>query len=428
MTEKKHFDILIVGAGAASASAARLLCQKSLSVGVLEARDRVGGRVYSESYHDINLEMGAEFIHCQTPNFKSILEQQGILIKPRERDLKQFKANQQIVSFAPSMSSLLSSIYDKVKMTSPSMTVAQALEQLPALDFSQQDICLAIAMIEAYYAVDIEQASYQFILEDAVDEVNHQTIDCYHHFIKDIFESQGDSLSVQLNTKIEAIYWSNNKVTVRCAQGQLYHASKVLLTVPVSILNQTQNTAGISFEPPLPEAKQRAMEPFSMGQVERLNLVFADKPIAASFSELYGESLNYNFWLHKEMNGQSVLTAWAGGKASEKLTRKSKEEKIEMALSDLSLVSGCSIEHLSKKLLKIAYHDWNQDPFSKGAYSYLKPYDVDDIKALATPLDKTLYFAGEATAPVKYLGTVHGAVESGVRAAQEIMADLLHER
>jgi monoamine oxidase len=68
-----------------------------------------------------------------------------------------------------------------------------------------------------------------------------------------------------------------------------------------------------------------------------------------------------------------------------------------------------------------AYHDWQTDPFARGAYSYVKAGGDSAQAGLAAPLEQTLFFAGEATDVSGYHGTVHGAIASGHRAAQEIL-------
>jgi len=91
------------------------------------------------------------------------------------------------------------------------------------------------------------------------------------------------------------------------------------------------------------------------------------------------------------------------------------------AIQSLALALGVNLETVERSLEGVYFHDWQSDPFSRGAYSYGKVGAVEAQQALASPLDETLFFAGEATDISGNNGTVHGAIASGKRTADKIL-------
>ena len=116
-----------------------------------------------------------------------------------------------------------------------------------------------------------------------------------------------------------------------------------------------------------------------------------------------------------------IITGWAPFRSAERLSGQSESFVVERSLQTLCNLLGPSTQEL-RSLLEAAYfHDWQQDPFSRGAYSYGKVGADGAQQALAAPLMNTLFFAGEATDTSGHNGTVHGAIASGHRAAAEIV-------
>lgn len=115
------------------------------------------------------------------------------------------------------------------------------------------------------------------------------------------------------------------------------------------------------------------------------------------------------------------LIAWQGGPKALELSLRSEAERVQLALSTLSSSTGKSLDFLSEQLQGWHHHDWTEDPFSRGAYSYLLVDGLIASHRLSQSFDDTIYFAGEATATSSARGTVHGALDSGIRAAQQIL-------
>ncbi len=94
---------------------------------------------------------------------------------------------------------------------------------------------------------------------------------------------------------------------------------------------------------------------------------------------------------------------------------------LDQAIASLAQIFDVSTKYIRDRLAACYFHNWQRDPYSRGAYSYVPVKGLEDQRALSQPLDGTLFFAGEATS-IGHIGTVHGAIMSGQRAAAEILA------
>ena len=119
-----------------------------------------------------------------------------------------------------------------------------------------------------------------------------------------------------------------------------------------------------------------------------------------------------------------IITGWAPFRSAERLSRQTREFVVQTSLMVLGGLLGCDPGKLQELLEEAYFHDWQSDPFSRGAYSYGKVGSDGAQQALASPIENTLFFAGEATDVTGNNGTVHGAIASGYRAAGEILQTL----
>jgi monoamine oxidase len=129
------------------------------------------------------------------------------------------------------------------------------------------------------------------------------------------------------------------------------------------------------------------------------------------------------WWSYWPVRGD-VLTAWAGGPAAANLALRPQRQILDAALQSLARITGFTAARLRRMLLTAHVADWQSDPFARGAYSYLTPGAIHAPAALATPIERTLFFAGEATASQGLGGTVDAALTSGQRAARQVLASL----
>ena len=135
---------------------------------------------------------------------------------------------------------------------------------------------------------------------------------------------------------------------------------------------------------------------------------------------LHARGAPFPTWWGTEPLESPVLTGWAGGPAAAALAGLPGSEVAARALETIVRLLGVSRRRVASSLEAWQTHDWQSDPFSRGAYSYVRPGGVPARGALARPVASTLFFAGEATDP-EQSGTVAGAIASGRRAAAQLL-------
>ena len=174
----------------------------------------------------------------------------------------------------------------------------------------------------------------------------------------------------------------------------------------------------------------------AMGQVCRINLVFRsrwwaelnhpEKEALQSLSFLLPEGQRSDLHFRVFWTGfpllHPVLTAWSGGPAADAFASRNDHEIAHAACADLARIFGVSDERVLNDLVSHHHHDWSRDPLFGGAYSWVPVGGVSASQAMTEPVEDTLFFAGEHTDTTGHWGTVHGALRSGLRAAQQVLA------
>jgi monoamine oxidase len=247
---------------------------------------------------------------------------------------------------------------------------------------------------------------------------------------------RASQVAVRTNVIVTAIKWREGTVTVsaRGSNANSYQAKKVVVTVPLPILRTEPGKEGaIEFDPPLPLEKREALQKLEMGKVTRLVLRFrerfwdsiippgASRQGLANMSFLLTEDEYFPTWWTTLPFREPQVTGWAPFQCAERLSGRDNAFVAQCGLQSLSQILQVRLPDLEDLLEGAYFHDWQSDPFSRGAYSYGRVGADGAQEELAKPLKATLYFAGEATASPGSNGTVHGAIASGHRVASEIL-------
>jgi monoamine oxidase len=167
-----------------------------------------------------------------------------------------------------------------------------------------------------------------------------------------------------------------------------------------------------------------------MGQVCRFTLIFRERfwanlqpqPAASALSFLFATAEMPPVWWTPHPAASATLTGWVGGPRSATLLALTPKALAELACETLARIFSLPVGHLRDLLLACETHDWQTDPHSLGAYSYIATGGLDAPARMAEPIADTLYFAGEHTDTTGHWGTVHAAIRSGQRAAAQILS------
>jgi monoamine oxidase len=240
----------------------------------------------------------------------------------------------------------------------------------------------------------------------------------------------GDGSRIQFNTIVREIRWRRGRADVHTDNAGVVSGERVIVTVPLPVMKNTpgKRDASLSFTPALPD-KESAAALVEMGHATKMVLRFRS-PFWRNNAQLRDVLFLHafdqpfpTFW-SPQSPGLPLITAWAGGAQSKRLGTTNGDALLEMALSSLAAALHVTKAEVERELETHYYHDWSTDPFSAGAYTYVAPGGVDAHRRLASAVDDTLFFAGEATCGGGANATMEGAITSGRRAADELLSSL----
>ena len=438
-TNQHDKPVVIVGAGIAGLAAAEKLGQANIPVVILEARNRIGGRILTQQEEAIGypIELGAEFIHGLPAETLEKLRQSEI----EEVDGQNWCASSvglSPCSFFPQVDSILAAMDDSI----PDESFLDFLErEFPnpshdaALDESKRH---AIGYVSGFNAADPGLVSVHWLVAEmrAEEKIQGQRAFRSRNGYADLLNIYRQQIArydvtIQTGTVVESITWRSGAIQIK-ASGEsdpsVFEATQVLVTLPLSVLQ----LGAVEFVPPLPKSKLAALDKLEMGKVIRIVLRFrhrfwdtisppGEKATLSGMTFLLSEDELFPTWWTTMPRKEPVITGWAPFRSAEKLSGKDQEAVIQQALQSLSRQLQVDLKNLESWLESAYFHDWQTDPFSRGAYSYAKVGADGAQQALAAPVENTLFFAGEATDTTGNNGTVHGAIASGQRAAREII-------
>jgi monoamine oxidase len=430
-----ELDAVVIGAGAAGLAAAAHLGRNGKSVCILEARERIGGRVHTIRPRGsaFPLELGAEFIHGESAAVLEQLRLAGDVAV--DAGQTRFRARrpgelQQAEDLFESMKQRLA----RVPAPRADMPFAEFLEkhrrQLPP-----EVRAFATMLVQGFDAADPARVSAKEILKEwggdsSADAPTFRPQRGYGALVDSLASSLAPQhVCLQLNSIVTEVRWQRGQVRVlftRHGEFAEVVARQAIVTLPLGVLQQPALAPGsVLFSPGLPF--QKPLSRLVMGPVVKLALCFS-KPFwmeldagrhrDVAFFHAQGAPFP-TFWSTLPVR-TSVLYAWSGGPNATRIVARTTDEVLRPALASLSELFGKGRNY--RRLLEGVYwHDWQNDPYSCGAYSYSGVGGGAARKQLARPLEQTLFFAGEAL-DAEESSAVGGALNTGRNAAEQLLA------
>lgn len=431
-------DVIVIGAGAAGLAAARELAARSFHVVVLEARDRLGGRVWSSAPRkDLPpAELGAEFIHGSAPQTMALLR----------------AAKQRAISLTGAFFALhdggrlehddpplraATKLFDRVRDLADDESVDRFLHRFDGDPRLRRTAAVARAFVEGFDAADPAVASARAIAaewESGTDLTSRRPSGGYAPILQQLVGAcTARGAETRTSAIVRRIAWQRRRVlveTTTAGETQSFDSRAAVVTVPAGVLRDPAPENRIGFEPALPPEKQAALAGIEMGPVVKVALWFntpfwerlaGGRYRNADFFRCESNPLPTYWTQYPERS--PLVVAWAGGPRAAALSDRSPSDLIECARDGFGNLFD-EADLARREFQYGSMHDWDGDPFSRGAYSYVRVGAGAARKELARPLDATLFFAGEATSLDNQGGTVNGALETGERAAAEVAAAL----
>ncbi|HEY7374482.1 MAG TPA: NAD(P)/FAD-dependent oxidoreductase [Polyangia bacterium] len=439
-------DVVVVGGGVAGLEAARRLVQARLDVTVLEARPRLGGRIDTLRLPGwpAPVEAGAEFVHGRPPNLMRALAAAGArlgLQRPRHQRPRRDGGD----------------LSGKVWMQAQAV-----LDDLPREDVAVIDVLrrpefarrlspaareMVIGFVEGFNASDVTRVSARGLAEQA-DATKAEGGDAAHR-VRDGYDRLVNHLAaplarragaLRLATVVTEVRWRGGGAVELVARGALggppgrVRARAALITLPLGVLQAPRAAAGaVRFVPALPRAKRAAIDRLAMGNVVKVVLRLR-QPVGTGVLAPLGREMSFvhlgrapvpTWWVPRPFP-PTLLVGWVAGRRADAFAARYRDAaaRLRAALAGLARAIGASAAALTAAVEDARVFTWADDPFARGAYSWIPVGGIDAPAALGAPIDGRLFFAGEATDTVGDPGTVHGAMTTGARAAAEIIAAL----
>lgn len=414
-------DIVVIGAGLAGLAAARELRRAGREVRILEARNRSGGRVHTiRPWRKHALDLGASWIHGVKGNPLSELAAAASASTLRTR----YGSIQSYVSVSLRDAGLTQARPDRWEDS-----VTRALQMPITTDIS---VAEAVRRRVAMPSSVVDQAELSFYLNDAyatewgatAAEISARYARADESFAgADVILPGGydqllgpllQGLRIDFGVAVRSITRGGGKLVLSTSIGKVT-ATTVVVTVPLGVLK----AGGIAFDPPLPADKLEAIARLGVGTLSKTHLLFdrAFWPATDWLEYVSAPPVCWSKWLNLVNTGAPVLMSLNAGEEARRIERASPREVRAEAMAALRDMFGRAIP----EPIAMETTHWSIDPWARGSYSFFAAGSTPDHRrALASPIDGRVFFAGEAT-EVGHFGTAHGAYLSGVRAAREVL-------
>ncbi|NMF56481.1 flavin monoamine oxidase family protein [Pseudanabaena yagii] len=421
-------QIIVIGAGIAGIAAAKKLQSQGYRVIILEGRDRIGGRMWTDDSLGVPLDLGAAWIHTVDDNpISPLVKQFGIqtvvsdiqsqwnykginqlLNESEEQDisraLRVFKNRVNKLKKAPSSS----------RQTTLAEIAQQIIESEEITGITLKGFRAALSSaIETEVGDDLANLGVKGFDEDS--GFSGADVVFPKGYIQ-LVQALSKDLDIRTQHLVQQIAYDDTGVQVTTDRG-VFSGSRVIVTVPLGVLKR----GTLKFSPPLPESKLAAIQQLGMGALNKLVLKFpkqfwASEPHTMAYVNGNNPDRYVEFYNWQKYIQQPILVAIFSGNFSRSLSQMPPTDAVQNIMADLQAMFGKDIPLPTATFLT----QWHNDPFAYGSYStFSLNGSIQDCDRLAEPIGDRVFFAGEATYG-KHLGTVHGALLSGEREANRI--------
>jgi monoamine oxidase len=434
MEENHSTDVLILGAGMAGLTTARALADRNLRVTVLEARERVGGRIFTRQTEEgVAVELGAEFVHGRAPELWALIDECEVKTTERDGSMVREEWEGGLAEDDPLAGDVFFALEELEDYEGEDVSF---VEWLKTSDVPAEEHSMALNYVEGFNAADasrigVKSLGAQQRAEDATEGDRAFHVQGGYQQLAEYLATRVRELGsdVRLSCEVRTVRWRADGVVIETSAGA-FSAPKCIVTLPLGVLQQVNSPGGIVFEPE-PAALIQAQR-LAMGHVVRFSMVFRERWWERSGSldqkKLAAMSFLFTFqrmppvwWTrHPEPEVLPTLTGWVGGPRAAALQGKSAGELGREACAALAEVFGIDEGEVRAQLHATYTHDWTSDPYALGAYSYVPAGALEAPLAMTVP-EGPLFFAGEHTDVTGHWGTVHAAIRSGLRAAEQVL-------
>lgn len=431
-------QVLIIGAGLAGLETARLLNQQNVKTINLEARDRIGGRIWSvKSKNGHVFDLGAAWIHGVNGSISSGLISNPLWELAKEASIETYGTLQTDYKAIYVNSSNNASNYDLKRWYSDFLEYVNENIKKSDLNKSLSDYESEFSKLNNFSSEQVDAflsflhfsiESYEGTELDLLGAKNFYEATSIHYGQEHVFQKTGyisvieylakTNKNIRLGQIVNKIDYSSDVVKVYTKSGELYEASFVVVTVPLGILKGKS----IVFDPELPTWKHESIERLGFGILDKVVLVWEKAWWNSTnyyFIRISNKPTEFSYWVNvNKWSNKPALFCYFVGKEAQRLENLN---ETVIASEALRALSGMFPEKNIPKPSEVFMTYWKSDPYSNGSYSYVsKNQKQTDPLYLSIPIENRLLFAGEATSTDSY-GYAHGALQSARREATRLL-------
>ncbi|MCB0728051.1 MAG: FAD-dependent oxidoreductase [Ignavibacteriae bacterium] len=425
--------IIILGAGLSGLAAGKMLKENNYDVTILEARNRIGGRVFSHTFDaqnsndsedNIVIELGAEWIGKSHERLLALCKELNIELLNNQFDDRLIYDNKYFKPDEWDYSPEWKIKFEKIIKDYANYTEAdkKRLDKtdwwrfLMNNDISQKDLDLreyadstdfgeSIRFVSAYAALA------EYAESDETNEMDYKAKGGNQMIAKGLAEKIGYD-NIKLGNKVVSVNYNNSEIKIICSDGTVYNCDKLICSLP------TYSISKINWEPLLPLYKRDAIDQLQYCRINKSATLFRDKFWKDESFSIITDTFSHYFYhaTKQQNNNKGVLISYAVGDKADILARLKKEDREKVVAESLSSAFGNNVMDLIET--NVNYY-WGTDEYSKGAYALYGKSQWFDVMPLLKEKVDNIYFSGEHVAD--WQGFMEGAINTGEEAAVQIM-------
>ena len=418
-------SVIVIGAGAAGLMAARLLSLAGVKVTIIEARNRIGGRIWplDNAVFGCPAEGGGEFIHGTAKTTRSLLREAGLTYESAVEGLAWRHESGRLTAIKESES--YAELQGKLHRLKQDMPIAAFFDRyFPEARYARLKGSV-FRSVEGYEAADPNRLSTFYLRSAWLGDDSHswelgRVKEGYGALLDFLYkEAAAHGAALNLDCAVTSVAAQGSSVVVQCRNELLFTGDEVVITVPLPVLPT------ISFVPAIP-AVLSAVQGIGFGGALKLLYRFRERwwldrqpAELRQMGFLYSEE-SIPVWWSAFPSDNPLLTGWIAGPPALKLSELTEEDLILRGFQSLGHIFGKPMDFVKQQCVLAKAFNWPADPFSRGAYSYPTPDSEQASAILRAPVLHKLYFAGEALG-ITETAIVDAALESGQHTAQQIL-------
>lgn len=408
--------IIIIGAGASGITAALALAEQ-YDVILIEAKDRIGGRIQHLSVADETIASGAEFIHGELELTFKILKETGLNPQAIEGKFTRIKKGNAVVDDDPFIH--WNKLLEKMEKLENDIPLASFLE----IYFPGEQWISFRSQVEQYAGgfdlADPKIASTKKLYGEWINEsANYRVENGYEFLIQHFTNSLKEkNIPVHLNTICKEIHHAEKQITIATNHGE-FVSDKIIVSCSLGCLKQKI----IQFYPAIPEY-EKAIELIGFGSIVKC-IAFFKKPVWKKDDAFFLSDEDIPTWWTQSPFQKNYLTGWCGGPKALLMKGLSTDEIRQKIKNSLASMFGLAQTELEELVTEIKIFNWINEPFISGGYSFDMTESSEARNQLKLPVANRIFFTGEALYDGKHPGTVEAAMQSGLDTAGLILSGI----